>query len=105
MPAKPGKKPKGLPPGLAKKVERGGKLPPSWEKKCIQGEIMPPEVFKACKPLPKEVIVKLPPPPPGTILVAIEGKVARLMKATHEILDVFDLPLPPLPPLPPIPRP
>ena len=43
-PAKPGKKAKGLPPGLAKKLERGGQLPPGWEKKCVVGQIMPPEV-------------------------------------------------------------
>jgi hypothetical protein len=99
-PTKPGKKPKGLPPGLAKKLERGGKLPPGWEKKCVPGAIMPPEIYQECKRLPQAIVVKLPPPPPGTILVAIEGKVARLMKATHEILDVFDLLVPPLPRLP-----
>jgi hypothetical protein len=37
------------------------------------------------------VIVQLPPPPPGTVLVAIEGKVARLLLATREILDVFEV--------------
>jgi hypothetical protein len=36
-------------------------------------------------------VVKLPPPPAGTITVAISGKVVRLAKATREILDVFDL--------------
>ena len=93
-PAKPGKKAKGLPPGLAKKLERGGQLPPGWEKKCVVGQIMPPEVYRECEPLPRAVISRLPPPPPGTILVAIDGKVARLIKATHEILDIFDVPLP-----------
>jgi len=87
----PGKKPKGLPPGLAKKVARGGELPPGWQKKCVRGQIMPKEVFKVCHPLPRELVVKLPPPPPGTILVTIEGKVVRLAKATLEILDVFDV--------------
>jgi hypothetical protein len=89
--AKPGKKAKGLPPGLAKKVARGGDLPPGWQKKCVPGTIMPAEVYKVCHPLPKEVIVKLPPPPTGTILVTVDGKVVRLAKATLEILDVFDV--------------
>jgi hypothetical protein len=89
--SKPGKKDKGLPPGLAKKVARGGKLPPGWQKKCVRGEIMPEPVFKQCRPLPPEIIVKLPPPPVGTILITVEGKIVRLAKATREILDVFDL--------------
>ena len=86
-----GKKNKGLPPGLAKKVARGGELPPGWQKKCVRGEILPEPVFKAAHPLPHELIVKLPPPPVGTITVAIDGKIVRLAKATREILDVFDI--------------
>jgi hypothetical protein len=85
------KKAKGLPPGLAKKVARGGSLPPGWQKKCVRGEIMPPAVYRQCHPLPQEVAVKLPPPPPGTILVAVHGKIVRLIKASREILDVFDV--------------
>ncbi len=52
---------------------------------------MPVEVYERSHPLPPEIVVKLPPPPPGTILIAVEGKVARLVQATHEILDVFDI--------------
>ena len=90
-PAARGKKAKGLPPGLAKKVARGGELPPGWQKKCVKGEVMPEPVFRQCHPLPQEVVVKLPPPPTDTIVVAISGKVVRLAKATREILDVFDV--------------
>jgi hypothetical protein len=86
-----GKKNKGLPPGLAKKVARGGELPPGWQKKCVRGEILSEPVFKVSHPLPHELIVKLPPPPTGTIMVAIDGKIVRLAKATREILDVFDI--------------
>ncbi|HEY6229244.1 MAG TPA: hypothetical protein VI282_19155 [Verrucomicrobiae bacterium] len=86
-----GKKNKGLPPGLAKKVARGGDLPPGWQKKCVRGEILPEPIFKASHPLPHELIVKLPPAPAGTIMVAIDGKIVRLAKATREILDVFDV--------------
>ena len=100
IPAKPGKKPKGLPPGLAKKLERGGSLPPGWEKKFVVGETVPPDVFKICVPLPRAITVKLPPPPTGTILIGVEGKIARIEKETKKILDVFEPPLPPLPPLP-----
>ncbi len=90
------KKHGGLPPGLAKKVERGGSLPPGWEKKVAVGQPMPPEVLKVAVPLPKEVVMKLPPSPVGTLTVAIDGKIVRLMEATKTILDVFDVPMPPL---------
>ena len=86
-----GRKAKGLPPGLAKKAARGGELPPGWQKKCMRGEVLPAEVYRHCQTLPHEILVKLPPPPTGTILVAIDGKVMRLIRATREILDVFDL--------------
>jgi hypothetical protein len=41
--------------------------------------------------LPPEVIVKLPPQPPVTIIISIGGKVARLLAATREVLDVFEV--------------
>lgn len=90
QPGKKGKKARSLPPGLAKKVSRGGRLPPGWEKKLVVGEIVPEPVFKECHPLPPEIVVKLPVPPPETILRAIHGKIVRLHGKTREILDVFD---------------
>ena len=90
QPGKKGKKAKSLPPGLAKKVARGDKLPPGWEKKLVKNEMMPEPVFKECRPLPREIVVKLPVPPPETILRAIEGRIVRLHEKTREILDVFD---------------
>ena len=80
-----------FPKGLAKKVARGGGLPPGWQKKCVVGWIMPPEIFVHCHPLPAEIAVKLPPPPPGTMLVCVSGKVVRMGKANHEILAVVDI--------------
>jgi len=86
-----GKKSKGLPPGLQKKLERGGSLPPGWEKKFHKGEVIPENVYKQCHPLPDEVLVKLPPQPAGTVLIAVGGKVARILAATRQILDVFEV--------------
>lgn len=86
-----GKKPKSLPPGLQKKLDRGGSLPPGWEKKFRKGEVLPLEVYRQCHPLPREVVAKLPPQPPGTVIITIGGKVARLLAATREILDVFEV--------------
>jgi hypothetical protein len=78
---------------LQKKVARGESLPPGWEAKLRQGETMPPEVYAQCHPLPPEVVRQLPPSPPGTITVVIGGKVVRLIQATREILDVFEVEL------------
>jgi hypothetical protein len=85
------KKKKKLPPGLRKKVARGGALPPGWQKKVARGEVMDPAVYEHCRPLPPELVRSLPPQPQGTVLVTVEGKAVRLMEATLTILDVFDL--------------
>jgi hypothetical protein len=85
------KKSKRLPPGLAKKAARGRKLPPGWQDKMVKGQPIPTEVYEHCELLPKEVCIKLPVPPVGTVFVTVEGKVARILEATHEILDVFDV--------------
>src|SRR5512140_1925273 len=53
-----GKHPRSLPPGLAKKVARGGRLPPGWEDKCVRGQTMPVEVYQECRPLPPELSVR-----------------------------------------------
>jgi hypothetical protein len=81
----------GVPQGLAKKVSWSNKLPPGWEKKCLRGEVLPAEVHKHCQPLPHDIIVKLPPPPPGTVLLAVDGIVFRLAYPTYEILDVLNV--------------
>ena len=79
------------PPGLAKKGARSEKLPPGWQKKIARGEVLPPTVYAQAQPLPDVIIRKLPPPPPGTVLVTIDGKLVRLLEATHTILDVYEL--------------
>jgi hypothetical protein len=88
---KPGRRGQGLPPGLAKKVARGGDLPPGWEKKLVPGTIMSLDLFRCCHPLPRDLVVKLPPPPPGTILVAVGGRVVRVNESTREIHGVFEV--------------
>jgi hypothetical protein len=91
--ALPGKHERHLAPGLAKKAARGRTLPPGWEKKCVPGETLPAEVYAECHPLPPDLVVKLPSPPEPalTVTLAVGGKVVRLLKATREILDVFDV--------------
>jgi hypothetical protein len=86
-----GKHAKPLPPGLQKKVARGGQLPPGWQKKLARGEVMSPEVYGSAKPAPAVLIQQLPPQPQGTIIVHLEGKIVRLVQATREIIDILDL--------------
>jgi hypothetical protein len=85
------KKAKKLPPGLAKKVAQGKSLPPGWQKKLNRGEVISREVYHECAPLPPTLLSKLPPPPSGTVLVTVDGKILRLAEASLTILDVFDL--------------
>jgi hypothetical protein len=82
---------KALPPGRAQKAARQEKLPPGWQKKIVRGEVLPQTVYAQAQPLPEVVIWKLPPPPAGTILVTLDGKVVRLLESTRTIVDVFEL--------------
>src|SRR5690349_20884882 len=49
-----GWKGRGLPPGLAKKVDQGRGLPPGWERGSVKGSVMPVEVYQQCHSLPSE---------------------------------------------------
>ena len=86
-----GRKPNGLPPGLAKKVAWSNDLPSDWQKQCIRGQILSANVHKHAHALPDDVVIKLPPCPPGTILLAVNGRVLRVAYPTYEILDSFDV--------------
>ncbi|MBI2313688.1 MAG: hypothetical protein HYU77_14405 [Betaproteobacteria bacterium] len=87
----PAKKQKQLPPGLKKKIERGGELPPGWQKKVARGEVMDPVVYRQARPIPADLIRILPPQPKGTTIIVVEGKAVRLWEATRTIIDVLDL--------------
>ena len=84
-------KKKALPPGLRKKMARGGDLPPGWQKKIIRGKVLDAETYKYAVHVPHDLIKRLPPQPEGTVLIKVEGKIVRLLKATGTILDVFDV--------------
>ena len=80
-----------LPPGLAKK----NKIPPGWQKKIRPGYRIPDDVWIHHIPLPHELLLKLPPPPPGAILVRIHDRILKVREKTHEVLDDLGLPHPP----------
>lgn len=74
---------KGLPPGLHKKVDRGGELPPGWQKKVRAGEKLSNEVYRH-----KEVVVPID--DKGLVTVRVEGKLIRLIEATREVVEVLE---------------
>lgn len=88
---KKGGKDKSLPQGLQKKLERTGQLPPGWEKKLQRGDVIHSDGYAQCRPVPRELSRRLPPPPRGTEVVRIGDRVFRIMRATREILDVLDI--------------
>jgi len=83
------KKKKALPPGLQKKVARGGQLPPGWQKKVARGEVLDGELYNSSISLPSDIIDILPTSPDGTSIRRIEDKVVRVIDATGVILDVL----------------
>lgn len=85
------KKPKGLPPGLQKKLARGKALPPGWQKKIEPGQSLDYQVYRQGESLPDVLLRRLPPPPVGSEILQVEDKILRLNSATRTILDVFDL--------------
>jgi len=69
-----GKKNKGLPPGIAKNLERGKPLPPGIAKQV----------------LPTGLIDLLPPPPHGFERIELAGKILLVEIATQVIHDVLE---------------
>lgn len=87
--AKKPKKQKALPPGLRKKLERGGELPPGWQRKVARGEVLDYDLYGASRPLPRDWLDRLPRGPEGTSIRRLDDRVVRIIDATRVILDVF----------------
>ncbi|MGJ8652134.1 MAG: hypothetical protein ACSHX8_02560 [Opitutaceae bacterium] len=80
---------KSLPPGLQKKVARGGELPPGWKKKLEIGSVLDPELEKEAQPLPEEILKRLPKTPEGTEIIKIGDEVIRIFENSGEIIDIL----------------
>lgn len=83
------KKNKQLPPGLKKKLERGGELPPGWQKKIARGEVLDADLYRQSTPLPEDLLNRLPTDANGTELRLLGDRVLRIIDDTRAILDVF----------------
>ena len=75
-------KEKPLPPGLQKKLERGGELPPGWQKKLVVGEYLDDEVYRSGRVIDRVGGL-------GERTIEIEGRVVRVIEATREIIDIL----------------
>ena len=84
-------KQKSLPPGLRKKLERGGELPSGWQKKVARGEVIDRELYLMSRDLPEDLLGRLPRSLDGTSLRQIDDRIFRVIDATNTVLDVFYL--------------
>jgi hypothetical protein len=76
---------KGLPPGLAKK----GGLPPGIAKQLARNNQLPPGLDY--HPLPRDLIVQLPPVQPGYRYVIVDDRVMLIRAASNLILDMLQV--------------
>jgi len=81
---------KGLPPGLAKR----DRLPPGLEKKLVRGGKLPPGLQKKIQPLPIEIERQLHVLPTGYRRVFIAGNAVIMDPRTSLIYDVVRLAIP-----------
>ena len=73
--------PNGLPPGLQKKVQRGGELPPGWQKKLREGDTLDVRVYRVGRvEAVNERYEK----------VHVEDKVYKVIKNTREIVSILE---------------
>lgn len=73
---------KGLPPGLQKKVNKGGTLPPGWQKKLVTGRILDIHVYKL-----GTIIV--PPDPLGILTIQVDNRILKIHKDTRKIINIL----------------
>jgi len=80
---------KPLPPGLRKKVARGGELPPGWKKKLGVGAVLDPELDAQASSLPEEILRRLPESEEGTEILRIGDEIIRVIENSREIVDIL----------------
>jgi len=76
------KKSKRLPPGLQKKIERGGELPPGWQKKIAEGQVIDRDLYRRSRILSPVDIH-------GEQIIRLDDRTMRIIEATGEIIHIF----------------
>lgn len=72
---------KPLPPGLQKKVAKGGALPPGWQKKVQAGEVLDPQVYDHGEVISHD--------DKGNVTIRVEDEIIKVVKDTREIIDIL----------------
>jgi hypothetical protein len=83
-------KQKRIPPGLQKKLERGGQLPPGWQNKVAVGEVLDNDLYSRSEPLPDDL---------DSVLGRVAGeehrrighKVIKVLEGDATVIDVIDI--------------
>ena len=84
------KKMKSLPPGLQKKLARGGELPPGWQKKVARGEVLDAGLYRQSRSLPEALLNRLS-TYTDTELRLLDDRVIRIIHDSRVILDVLQV--------------
>lgn len=82
---------KNLPPGLQKKLDRGGELPPGWQKKVARGEVLDVDLYRQSRSLPEDLLDLLSTESDGTELRLLNDRVVRIIGDTRAVLDVLEI--------------
>lgn len=79
-----------LPPGLAKKVARGGDLPPGWQKKVSRGNTFPGDLWPFTSPVNYNQVPRFGDPGDGIDIYSIGNRLFKLNRSDNRILDILD---------------
>ena len=82
---------KQLPPGLQKKLARGGSLPPGWQMKLQRGEVIDRETYREAERMPDELLRRVTGREDAVELLRVGDRILRVMEGRGTILDVIDL--------------
>lgn len=82
---------KALPPGLQKKLRRGGDLPPGWRDKLVVGDRIDPYLYRHAEHLPSDLLNRLTGRNDGIELLRIGDRIVRVMEGRGTVVDVIDL--------------
>jgi hypothetical protein len=78
-----------LPPGLAKKLKRGGQLPHGWQTKVRVGQPIPHEYLRYAQAVPPRLESQLSAGPIGSKVLQLADRIVRIEAGTNMVLDAI----------------
>lgn len=85
------KQERGLPPGLAKNLQRGKPLPPGWQKKVQGGYVIEDDLRDYFQPLEYSLFPDLE-VVPNTRLYLYGNRIVRVYEPRREVIDIIEVP-------------